>query len=335
VQADTTNERESPDLVSLGTLFYEPLWLFCRCTTLRALLHDRPNGKASIGPVGSATRPLALKLLELNGLDTSKMQLSGDVPEDAARRLIAGEIDAAPMLTAWESPAVHQLLRAPDITLIQFPRADAYVALNPKFNKLLLPAGVGDLASNRPPEDVTLIASKASLVVRRDLHPALQYLLLRAAIEVHSPPGIFEHAGEFPAPEVIDLPISDEARSIYKSGPSFLQRTLPFWLVELVQRLLIIFLPIVGILYPLWSLLLKTYRWQMQRRIFRLYGELRVIEQKLRESSDPEERAQLIARIQVLERRAVSMKVPRFLSEMSFNLKAHAHALSESPKKDA
>ena len=177
VLAGITSERESPELVSLGTMFYEPLWVFCRYSTLAELLHDRPNARISIGPVGSATRPLALKLLALNRIDTTNLQLSGLAPEEGARQLIAGEIDAVVMLSAWDAPALQQLLLAPGIELMGFKRADAYVALYPRFSKLVLPQGVADLGANRPPADVPLIASKASLVVRRDLHAALQYLL--------------------------------------------------------------------------------------------------------------------------------------------------------------
>jgi hypothetical protein len=230
-------------------------------------------------------------------------------------------------LSAWESPAVQQLLHAPGIELISFKRANAYVALDANFTRLTLPEGVADLRANMPPADVSLIAAKASLVVRKNLHPALQYLLLHAAMEVHARPGIFQRAGEFPAAEVIDLPLSAEALHLYKSGPSILQRTLPFWLAELVQRSLIIILPIVGILYPLWSLLPKLYRWQMQRRVFRLYGALRVLEGALGRCKDPDERVQIVSEIDALERRVLELKVPESFSEMSFNLKAHVRAL--------
>jgi TRAP-type uncharacterized transport system substrate-binding protein len=327
VQAGTTSERESPDLVSLGTVFYEPLWVFCRYATLAELLHDRPNARTSIGPIGSATRPLALKLLALNRIDTTNLQLSGFGPEEGVRRLIAGEIDAVVMLSAWDAPALQQLLLAPGIEPMGFKRADAYVALNPRFSKLILPQGVADLGANRPPADVPLIASKASLVVRRDLHGALQYLLIQAAIEVHGRPGIFQRADEFPAPEAIDLPLSDEARHLYKSGPSILQRKLPFWLAELLQRLAIVILPLAGILYPLWSLLPGFYKWHMENRIYRLYGELEFIEGALRRSRDPEERSQMLARIEELDRRSLELDMPSSYSERSFNLKAHIRAL--------
>jgi TRAP-type uncharacterized transport system substrate-binding protein len=333
VQAGTTSEDESPDLASLGTTFYEPLWAFCRCTALPEVIF-KPDTKVSVGREGSATRPLALRLLALNGVHASQLNLEGYLPEEAAQKLIAGDIQVAVLLSAWDASAVQRLLRAPGVELLGFRRADAYVALDPKFNKLVLPQGIADLAANRPPADVPLIASKASLVVRRDLHSALQYLLLRAAIEVHSPPAIFQRAGEFPAPEAIDLPISPEAAHVYKSGPSILRRTLPFWLAELIQRLLIIVLPVAGILYPLWSLLPKFYRWQMQRRIYRLYGELRLIERTLQNSVDPQERARSIARFHELERRVMNVKVPKSFFETSFNLRMHIRALADNIRKD-
>ncbi len=335
VQSGTTSEQESPDLVSLGTVFYEPMWVFCRCASLPELLRGAARPRVSTGPLGSATRPLALKVLALNGLKQENLELSGNTPEQSARRLLAGEIDVALMLSAWDAPVLQKLLAAPGITLISWRRADAYIALDPKLSKLVLPEGVIDLAADRPPGDIQLIAAKASLAVRQDLHPALQYLLLRAAMEVHSRADIFQRAGEFPAPEVIDLPISDYAARIYKSGPSILQRSLPFWLAELVQRLLILVLPVAGIIYPLWSLLMKAYRWQMQRRIIRLYGELRLMERVLRTSTDPAVRAQLAPRIQELEARALELKLPKSFSEMGFNLRSHIRALRQRVESNA
>jgi TRAP-type uncharacterized transport system substrate-binding protein len=335
VLAGTASEQESPDLVSLGTMFYEPLWIFCRCTTLAELLHERPNASISIGPLGSATRPLVLKLFALNRIDTTSLQLSGYAQQEGVRRLIAGEIDAVVMLSAWDSPAVQQLLVAPGIQLMGFERADAYVALYPRLSKLVLPQGVADLGANRPPADVPLIASKASLVVRRDLHPALQYLLIQAAIEVHGRPGIFQRADEFPAAEAIDLPLSDEARHLYKSGPSILQRKLPFWLAELLQRLAIVILPLAGILYPLWSLLPGLYRRHMENRLYRFYGELAFIEGELKRCTDAKERAQMLARVEELERRAIALDMPSAYSEKSFNLRAHIRALMANARRDA
>src|SRR5262249_60049773 len=127
-------------------------------------------------------------------------------------RRVGGEIDAALMLGSWDFPVVEWLLANEAIELVSFPRAVAYVALYPFLSKLTVPAGLGDLATNRPRKDVTVFATKASLVVRKDLHPAIQSLLLDAAEQIHSGPAIFQQSRQFPAAESIDLPLIDTAR---------------------------------------------------------------------------------------------------------------------------
>jgi TRAP-type uncharacterized transport system substrate-binding protein len=321
----TTDAR---DLVSLGTLFYEAVWVFCRCSHLPASAAERADFRMSIGPVGSADRVVAEKLLRLNGIEPRELQLFDYPPESAAQALLAGELDALVLSTGWDSPVVQRLARTRDVNLLGFPRADAYVALIPTFSKLVLPRGVADLATDRPPQDTTLIASKASLVAHSELHPALQYLLVQAAIELHSRPGIFQKAGEFPAAEEIDLPLSDAARQLYRAGPSILQRTLPFWAAELVQRILILVLPIAGIIYPLWSLIPRIYKWQMQRRVYRIYSELKSLDRELR-SAPPGTCNRVIDRLDDLDRRALELRVPIAYTERSYNLKAHIRAVRE------
>src|SRR5208283_4231934 len=146
------------------------------------------------------------------------------------------------------------------------------------LNKLALPAGVVDLLTNRPPADIVLLAPKASLAVRGDLHSAIQYLLLTAAARIHSQPGIFQKAGHFPEAESIDLPLSGEAQRFYKSGRPFLQEYLPFWLATLVERVIVVFVPLAAVMYPLFKLIPNTYDWIMRSKIEKLYVEMRSVE---------------------------------------------------------
>jgi TRAP-type uncharacterized transport system substrate-binding protein len=326
VQAGTIKEKEASDLESLGTVFYEEAWAFCRTCDPPLPPSQWQGWRISIGPEGSASRPLGLKLLALNGADVSKLQLLGYPPEQAQQALLAKELEVALFVTDWGSPVVQSLARAPGIHLLGFARADAYVALFPFLNKLVLPRGVADLATDRPPQDTPLIAVKGSLVVRDEVHPALQFLLLRAATEVHSRAGIFQRAGEFPAPEEIDLPLSSEARRFYRSGPNLLQRTLPFWLAEFVQRMLILLVPIVGILYPLWSLAPKLYFWMNRRRLYPLYRELKLIELELH-AAPAAARQTLLARLDDLDRRARALTMPGPLNENAFSLRSYIQTL--------
>ena len=182
IQGGTTTKKESPDLESLGTVFYEPLWLFYRSEIGEGIQALRGR-RLSIGPEGSGGRALALELVKRTKIDSIIGEIVGFTPEAAAEKLMAGEIDAAFIVTGWDSPVVQRLIVAKGIELASFPRADAYVALYPFLHKLVLPTGVADLAMNRPRADVVLLAPKASLAVRGDLHSAIQHLLLSAAVQ--------------------------------------------------------------------------------------------------------------------------------------------------------
>ena len=333
VQAGTTSATESPGLVSLGTVFYEPLWMFRRKPDEGQALADLRGKRLSIGPEGSGTRALARRLLALHGIDERSAELLALPPEVAADALIGGRIDLAAILTSWDAPVVRQLLAAPGIELAGFPRADANLALNPYLSKLVLPAGVADLARDIPPADVVLLAQKASLVVRRDLHPALQYLLLEAASEAHSPPGLFHRAGEFPAPEGIDLPLGEDARQFYKSGRPFFQRHLPFWAAALAARLLILLVPLLGVVYPLLRSLPGLYGWLIRRRVFRLYRDLKLIELATEASPAAEDAGAIAARLDDLETRASRIRVPQAYAWLAYTLRHHIRLVRERLEK--
>jgi TRAP transporter TAXI family solute receptor len=314
--------KAAGELESLGTLFYEPLWIFHRGglegTTLAALR----GRKVSIGPVGSGSHALLLRLLERNELAREVGELLTLAPQEAADKLLAGEIDAAAMLASWDAPVVQRLIADERVELLSMARADAYVALYPFLSRVTVPRGVGDLAKDLPPDDVTEFASKASLVVRRDVHPAIQYLLLSTAMQIHSGAGMFHRAGRFPAAEGIELPLSSEAVHFYKSGQPFLQHNLPFWVASLVGRLLVLLIPIIAVLYPMMRFLPALYGWLMRRRIARLYGELRFLEDEAT-SGGPADTAQLSARLDQLEKQANQLRMPIAYESMMYLLRNH------------
>lgn len=324
LQSGITSEAESPGVVSLGTVFYEPLWLFHRGPLASVSALEALRGKRlAIGPVGSGTRVLALQLLAHVGVDEHTATLLPLAAADAADALAAGTVDFAAVAASWEAPAVRRLVLTPGLELVSFPRADAIVALHPYLTRLVLPAGVADLARNVPPTDVVLLAPKSSLVIRDGLHPALQYLLLDAASELHSRPGLFNRAGEFPAAESIDLPLAEGARQFYKSGRPFLQRHLPFWLASLTQRLLFLLVPLLGVVVPLFRWVPGVYVWNVRRKIFRLYVDLKLIELEAEALPADADVAPLLARLDDLDRRVEHLRVPKFHASIAYTFRHH------------
>jgi TRAP-type uncharacterized transport system substrate-binding protein len=333
IPSGITNEQKSPELISLGTLYYEPLWAFTRG---QAALqnHEQLTGmRISIGPEGSASHALAQEFLARVGIINQKTATLLSLPlQETAAKLESGEIDAAALLEAWETPVVHELLNAKDIDLDSIPRADAFVALYPFLQKLVLPAGVGNMQQNRPPNDVVLLATKASLVVRSDLHPAIQYGLLEAATKLHSAPGLFHAAGQFPAPETFDLPLGTHARQFYKTGPPFLQRHLPFWLAVLVQQLLVLLIPVVGVVYPILRFSPTLYSWFQNNRIYKLYSELMQLEDDMA-SSRSHRADDYLARLDQLEQRASHLSLPLPFLPMVYALRAHIAVVRQEIEK--
>jgi TRAP-type uncharacterized transport system substrate-binding protein len=334
VQGGLTSESQSPDLESLGTVFYEPFWFFLhRGIELRGP-DDLRGKRVAIGPVGSATRHFADRFLALNGVSENQLQLLPLPGAEAAEALLKGELDAAAIAATWDSDGVRRLLASPEVNLFGSPRADAYVALYPDLTKLVVPQGVGNLATNRPSTDVNLVASEASLIVRKDLHPAIKSLLLEAATEVHSGGGLFQRRGQFPAPETVDLPISKDARQFYRSGPPFLQRYLPYAWAVLLSRILVLLIPIVGVAYPLLRSAPTLYGWNMRRRIFRLYGELKLIEIE-HDARGGQTDDELRPRLQRLEDRANHLYVPPAFAQFLYQLRYHIGLVRERLQQSA
>ena len=321
-----TSAAEAPGVVSLGTIAYDPLWIFCRGLSEPVQFADLAGKRVAIGPEGSGTRALALELLRKNGLDrvVQPVALTHVAAGDALER---GEIACACMLTYAGAPEVGRLFADERVSLMGFPRADAYASLFPFLRKVVLPTGVFDLAANRPPHDVPLIADAESLLVRQDLHPAIQYLLLQAAEEIHSGAGILQRPAQFPAPEPVDVPLSDEARQFYKSGGTLLQRHLPFWLWVFASRLLVVVVPLLGAVYPLVQLVPSAIAFEMERRINRLYEGLRGIEARIgAPDASPES---LERELDDFDERVRAVRVPASYARAIYTLKHHASLVRE------
>ena len=284
--------------------------------------------RSSIGEPGSGTRALIERFMALNGLGSNSADLRSLSTAQAGEALLHGDIDAALLVAPWQSPVVHRLLESAQIDLVNFGRADAYVALNPYLSKLRLPTGVGNLETNRPPSYVDLIALKTSLIVRRDLHPAIQYLLLEAAAEIHSVPNIFQQYGRFPAPERHDLPLSKNAQQFYKTGTPVLQRYLPFWLAVFLSRVLVILIPAAALAYPILGVAPRLLTFNVQRRIQQQYGELWRITADF-ESSGRSASGDALARLQRWEERTLQLHVPLQLAHQLTAMLSYGRRLRE------
>ncbi len=323
VQGGIGDPEATPTLMSLASLYHEPMWVFVRGDPPAQSLAELDTYRVAIGPEGSGTRTIALKLLRKNGIGSSATELWSIGGQEAANALLTGQIDAAIFVAAETSPAIQSLLKAPDIDLMNFERAEAYYRLFPFLSNVSLPQGILDLDKNLPRNDVTLLAPAAQLVARDSLHPAVGDLLLMAADRIHGPATLFERAGAFPSTSYVHFPISADAKRFLERGPTFLHSVLPFWAATMSERLFILLLPLLTLLIPLLRVAPPTYRWRIRRKIYRWYADLMRIEEDLRRARTFGDRRESLEQLDDLQAQIGRVNVPLSFTDDLFHLRHH------------
>jgi hypothetical protein len=307
---------EESGLESLGSLFVEPIWLFYREDSARKVtpsatltaLSQLQGLRLNVGSKGSGVPRLMQRLFEANNIDAQRITISQLEQTPATVGFLSGELDAVVFASAPESLMVQMLLQTPGVKLMDFAQSEAYSRRFPFLTPVVLPRGVVDLARDLPPADLRLVATTTGLLTRQETHPALLQLFTQAARDIHGRAGWFNRAGTFPNIEHSEYPVSREAERTIQGGRPFLQRYLPFWLANLVERMWLALGIIIAILLPLSRIVPPLYQFRIRSRVFRWYGQLRSIENQMQdERTDP---AQLAQELEALDQRVGRISVP-------------------------
>ncbi len=331
VQGGAVTAKNTPELLSVGRVAYEPIWVFYSGGTRLERLTDLKGKRVLVGPVGSGTHNVALRLLAANGITAETATLINRELPAYVDMLAKGEADAGFLVLAAEAQTIQRLFRTPNVHLMSFANADAYTQRFPFLSRLILREGVVDFAANIPPADISLIATTTAVVVRDDAHSALVNLLAQALQEVHSQPAVdasgnaplFQRAVEFPSGNDPEFALSDEARRVYRSGPPFLQRYMPFWVATMVDRLMVSLVVLLPLLIPLLRFAPQIYNWRMRRRIVYWYGQLRRVEAAARDSSSPQDRTTQLRELERIETAVQSIPVPLGFADRLYQLREH------------
>jgi TRAP transporter TAXI family solute receptor len=323
VQGGTGAELDAHTFTSLGSLYYEPLWVFYRGEQTLTRLSELQGMRIAIGAHGSGTHAIASQLLADNSIDKGADTIRPIGGITAAEALLQGEADAMFLVAAPAAPLVQRLLHEQDIRLMSFARATAYTRLHPSLSAVTLPGGVIDLQANIPPGDTTLLAATANLVASEDFHPALVSLLLQAATRVQGAGDLFAQPGVFPNKDNLEFPLNDDARRFYKHGPPFLQRYLPFWTASLIDRLKVMLVPLLTLLLPLIKIMPPTYRWRVRKKIYRWYRELQTLDTETTGQHTSEELDSLLNNLDKLEEEVRKVSVPLSYADELYSLRLH------------
>ena len=328
IQGGVAPRPPTKGLMSIASLFQEPLWAFVRSDSLtgddapRRLEHLR-NYRLAVGQNGSGTQQVVLDLMINNDIgpaDATLLKIGGRRAADALK---AGDVDVAFFVASPKANIIQELLRDPKLILMSFERAGAYLQTYRFLTAVTLAEGAIDLSTNRPKEDITLLAPVASLVARENLHPALVDILIEAAKEVHRNGDIFTPTDRFPATDHLDFPLSSEALRYLTAGPSFLQRYLPFWGANLLDRMAVLLIPALTLLIPMLRLLPPVVDWNTRRRVCRYYGELVEIETQASEGLTTDQYQKLSHLIDRIEAKVIKLQVPTSRMDLLYTLRVH------------
>ena len=326
-EAGTGNDEQ---LESLGSLFVEPVWLFYREDAARKVTADATLStltqlqglRVNVGTPGSGVPNLMGKLLESNRVETSALKISQLEQTPATVAFLAGELDAIVFASAPESLMVQMLLQTPGVKLMDFAQSEAYSRRFAFLSPVVLPRGVVDLAANIPPQDVRLVAPTTTLLTRTGTHPALLQLFALAGNEIHGSAGWFKRAREYPNVKNNELPVAKEAERSIQAGAPLLQRYLPFWVANLVERMWLVMGIIIAVLLPLSRIVPPLYEFRVRSRIFRWYGQLRDIEHRIESTGD---NSALLEELNSLENRAEKISVPLSYTDELYALRSNIH----------
>lgn len=324
--------NEESGIASLGSLFVEPVWLFYREEAARKApggaltsLTQLQDLRLNVGTPGSGVPFLMEKLFEANKVDAARLKLSRLDQTPATVAFLGGELDAIVFASAPESLMVQMLLMTPGVKLMDFSQSEAYSRRFPFLTPVVLPRGVVDLSRDLPPQDARLVATTTALLTRESTHPALLQLFAQAARDLHGPAGWFNRAGSFPNTEHSEYPVSAEAERAIRSGRPFLQRWLPFWLANLVERMWLVLGIILAVLLPLSRVVPPLYQFRIRSRVFRWYAQLREIE--LRAHTQPQQAGELVRELDALDGRVERISVPLAYADELYALRNNIDAV--------
>ncbi len=323
-----TGIENNEQLESLGSLFLEPVWLFYREDAARKVtpeatlsaLTQLQGLRVNVGTPGSGVPNLMNKLLESNRIDSSTLKISQIEQTPATVAFLGGELDAIVFASAPESLMVQMLLQTPGVKLMDFAQSEAYSRRFAFLSPAVLPRGVVDLAVNIPPQDVRLVAPTTTLLTRSSTHPALLQLFTLAGNEIHGSAGWFKRAREYPNVKNNELPVAKEAERSIQAGAPLLQRYLPFWVANLVERMWLVMGIIIAVLLPLSRIVPPLYEFRVRSRIFRWYGQLRDIENRIESTGD---NSALLEELGSLESRAEKISVPLSYTDELYALRSN------------
>jgi uncharacterized protein len=324
---------ESSDPLSVGIqtlaqVDIEPIWVFSRFRDVDSLLRLQGQ-RVAIGQPGSGSRAVALRLLNQVRLEAKDLLESEVVGLETVKALREGKLDATVFVASVNAPLVQALLNTPGIYLANLKRSAALGERMPYLDARFAAAGSLNASRLQPPQDMVLLSTVASVLVREDVHPMIKRSLMHVMLQQHSAAGPLHRSNEFPHLKRLEFPSTSQARDVLREGLPWLERHVSVQVAQWLYRLLLIGLPLALAAWMLCKLIPGYLIWRIDSRINRWYGELKFIENDLNQGEPGGlEMAQFRTRLRDIGRQVAGFPMPKNYMQRMFLLQQHIALVS-------
>ena len=316
-------ESASP-VQALAVVSQEPLWIFSGKSHIGSLAQAK-GARVAAGPTSSPTWMAAKLMLQSAGLRAADYQFEPLSGMNAVNALIDGKIDIIFLVAGEDSQALQLLLQQPTLQIIGAERSATLAAQLPNLKPLLLPQGSIEFRGDIPPRDLTLMAMQTHLLVKPDTHPALQRLLLEAAVEIHEFPNFLQRQGEFPSVRGADFPVSPVAVAFSRGERPWMENLFQYGKAQKAELLLYAIVPLLLAMLAALICIPRLFDWHVTATLNRFYGKLKFVEDDVERAATDQPMALrgLLERLDDIERKVVELELPDEFSDRWYTLREH------------
>jgi NMT1-like family len=321
---------DASQVQALAVVGQEPVWVFSGPTGPASLVQARGK-RLAVGPPLSSSYMAARDLLAHAGLKTTDVQLDSLTGLPAANALLDGKVDMVFETGGEDAQAVQLLALNGTVQLLGTERAGALAAHQPRLQPILLPQGAIELRGDVPARDLTLMSLQTHLLVRPEMHPALQRVVLEAALNIHQFPSFLQRQGQFPSFRGSDFPLTPTARQFGLGDRPWLESLLPYQKAQWAELVLYAVLPILAVAVLLLTWIPRLFDWRISAALHSFYGELKFIETEMDSVAvdNPMTLRRLLERLDAIEKKVIALDLPDAFSGRWYTLREHLAAARE------
>jgi TRAP transporter TAXI family solute receptor len=228
--------QQYPEVTAVATITLEPLFIFYLASLDIKNLQDLKGMRLAVSPPASGTRKFAELVLGLYGVNSQNTTFLPVNLSESAEAIKMGQVDAAFFEQPPDSAAIKALALDPKLRMLSLPQADA-LASNLSFARPVTVYGGGfDYLKGIPDRDIRLIAIPVTLIVKKDLKPAIVTIITQSLKTHFQKATLVSKPGEVLLINHDSIVPNQHAETVLKNGLPYIYRTLPFSLAALIDH---------------------------------------------------------------------------------------------------